>query len=129
MKRRVSMAMSLTGNPRIIFLDEPSSGLDPVKRRHFWQLIQRVTTNKAVLLTTHLMEEADTLCNEIGIITTGKLRCIGNSLALKSAFTEGVKLQVVMNPENRTDEKIEDFLEVLKNKLKDVRVESSQYSE
>ena len=125
MKRRVSMAMSLTGDPRIIFLDEPSSGLDPVKRRHFWQLIQRVTTDKAVLLTTHLMEEADTLCNEIGIITTGKLRCIGNSLSLKAAFTEGVKLQVVMNQENRSEEKIEHFLGLLKEKLKDVKVESS----
>lgn len=125
MKRRCSMAMSLTGDPRIIFLDEPSSGLDPVKRRHFWQLIQRVTQDKAVLMTTHLMEEADTLCNEIGIITTGKLRCIGNSLSLKAAFTEGVKLQVVMNPENRSDEKIDTFLSLLKDKLKDVKVESS----
>lgn len=117
--------MSLSGNPRIIFLDEPSSGLDPVKRRHFWQLIKKVTGDKAVLLTTHLMEEADTLCNEIGIITTGQLRCIGNSLALKNSFIEGIKLQVVMNTENRSDEAVENFIRIIKEKLKDVKVETN----
>jgi len=60
------------------------------------------------------MEEADTLCNEIGIITTGKLRCIGNSLYLKSAFNEGKKLQIVMNNEHKTEEKISEFLNILK---------------
>jgi len=96
MKRRCSMAMSLVANPRIVFLDEPSTGLDPVKKRHFWKLIKKVTADKAVLLTTHLMEEAETLCQEIGIITHGKLRCIGSSVYLKSTFTEGLKLQLVM---------------------------------
>lgn len=125
MKRRCSMAMALTGDPRIIFLDEPSSGLDPVKRRHFWQLIQKVTKDRAVLLTTHLMEEADTLCDEIGIITTGKLRCIGNSLSLKSTFAEGMKLQIVMNQENRRQEKIDYFMEQLKSQIEGIKLEGS----
>ena len=90
------MGIALTGKPRIIFLDEPSSGLDPVKRRHFWSLIQENCSDKAVLLTTHLMEEADTLCDQIGIITTGQLRCIGNSISLKNSLTEGTKLQIVL---------------------------------
>lgn len=92
MKRRLSLAMALAGNPKIIFLDEPSSGLDPVKRRIFWSLIKRLTTGRAVLLTTHLMEEADTLCKEIGIICNGRLRCYGNSLSLKSEFSGGMKI-------------------------------------
>lgn len=96
MKRRLSLAMALTGQPKIIFLDEPSSGLDPVKRRHFWSLIKKLTNKRAVLMTTHLMEEADTLCNEIGILCSGKLRCYGNSLSLKAEFTEGIKLQIVL---------------------------------
>lgn len=125
MKRRCSMAMALTGDPKIIFLDEPSSGLDPVKRRHFWQLIQKVTKDRAVLLTTHLMEEADTLCDEIAIITTGKMRCIGNSLHLKAAFTEGIKLQIVMDEENRRTSKIESFLEELKGKIPGISLEGS----
>jgi len=72
MKRRVSLAISLTGNPDLVLLDEPSSGLDPVKRRNFWDLIQRVAQEHAVLLTTHLMEEADTLSERLAIITEGK---------------------------------------------------------
>ena len=97
MKRRLSLGIALTGNPKVVFLDEPSSGLDPVKRRHFWTLIQKNISDRAVLLTTHLMEEADTLCDEIGIITTGYLRCYGNSIYLKNALSEGLKLQIVLD--------------------------------
>lgn len=121
MKRRCSLAMALTGNPKIVFLDEPSSGLDPVKRRHFWQLVKSVTSDKAVLLTTHLMEEADTLCNDIGIVTTGKLRCIGNSVYLKNTFTDGIKLQIVLEESSISSE---EFLKILEDKLDRVRLES-----
>lgn len=110
MKRRCSLAMALTGNPKIVFLDEPSSGLDPVKRRHFWQLVKSVTTDRAVLLTTHLMEEADTLCSEIAIMTTGKMRCIGNSIFLKNTFTEGIKIQIVLDKEVLSPEKLMELL-------------------
>lgn len=119
MKRRCSLAMSLTANPKIVFLDEPSSGLDPVKRRHFWSLVKKVTQEKAVLLTTHLMEEADTLCSEIAIVTTGKMRCVGNSLYLKKTFTEGIKIQIVLNPDICTTGQ---FMQRVKRKLKGVKL-------
>ena len=90
MKRRCSLAIALTGDPDILFLDEPSSGLDPVKRRQFWALIKQLKGDKALMLTTHLMEEAETLCNNIGIITKGQLRCHGTSTELKSYFTKGL---------------------------------------
>jgi ABC-type multidrug transport system ATPase subunit len=121
MKRRCSLGMSLTGNPKIVFLDEPSSGLDPVKRRHFWSLVKKVTKDKAVLLTTHLMEEADTLCSEIAIITSGKMRCIGNSIYLKKTFTDGFKIQIVLNQEVCTTTR---FMNLIKNKLNGVRLEN-----
>jgi ABC-type multidrug transport system ATPase subunit len=92
MKRRCCLALAMIGDPPTIFLDEPSSGLDPVKRRQFWQLIKNLTQEKAVLLTTHLMEEADTLCDEIGIITNGRLRCVGTAIGLKKTYSEGYKL-------------------------------------
>lgn len=102
MKRRCSLAMALIGDPQIVFLDEPTSGLDPVKRRQFWTLIKDITEDRAVLLTTHLMEEADTLCKEIGIITAGQLRCIGNSINLKQAFADGMRVQIqVDNPSEK----------------------------
>ena len=121
MKRRCSLAMALTGDPKIIFLDEPSSGLDPVKRRHFWQLVKKVTEDRAVLLTPHLMEEADTLCNDIGIMTTGKLRCIGNSIYMKNTFTDGLKIQVVLDKEKMTSAM---FMGILSRKLEDVKLHS-----
>ena len=123
MKRRCSMGMALIGDPKIVFLDEPSSGLDPVKRRHFWQLIQKITKERAVLLTTHLMEEADTLCNQIGIITSGKLRCIGNSLSLKSIFTKGLKLQVVLDKQYRDKESRAEFVKEIQEMVPGIEME------
>lgn len=119
MKRRCSLAMALTANPKIVFLDEPSSGLDPVKRRHFWSLVKKVTEQRAVLLTTHLMEEADTLCSEIGILTSGKMRCVGNSIYLKKTFTQGIKIQVVLESEICSTE---EFMKKIQSKLKGVKL-------
>jgi ABC-type multidrug transport system ATPase subunit len=119
MKRRCSLAMALTANPKIVFLDEPSSGLDPVKRRHFWSLVKKVTSSRAVLLTTHLMEEADTLCSEIGILTSGKMRCVGNSIYLKKTFTEGIKIQVVLDQEVISTQ---EFMRKIQAKLNGVKL-------
>jgi ABC-type multidrug transport system ATPase subunit len=78
MKRRLSIAIALVGNPSIVFLDEPSSGLDPEHRRDLWNILLKCREKRSILLTTHSMEEADALCNRIGIITEGVLRCIGS---------------------------------------------------
>jgi ABC-type multidrug transport system ATPase subunit len=96
MKRRCSLGNSMTGEPKVIFLDEPSTGLDPVKRREFWELVKYIAVGKAVILTTHLMEEADVLCKEIGIMMKGELKCLGNSVTLKDRFSRGLKIQLVM---------------------------------
>lgn len=79
MKRRLSIAISLVANPAIVFLDEPTTGLDPETRRQLWNILQDCKSNKkrAMVLTTHSMEEADVLCNRIGIVANGILRCIG----------------------------------------------------
>lgn len=79
MKRRLSIAISLVSDPKIIFLDEPTTGLDPDTRRQLWNILQdfKATKNKALVLTTHSMEEADVLCNRIGIINNGALVCLG----------------------------------------------------
>jgi ATP-binding cassette subfamily A (ABC1) protein 3 len=84
----------------LILLDEPSSGLDPVKRRNFWDLISNFKEDHAILLTTHLMEEADTLSERIAIITEGRLRCFGTPSSLKNMFGGGYKLQVVLEKKN-----------------------------
>ncbi len=84
MKRRLSIAMALIHNPQIIFLDEPTLGLDPQARRAVWSYIGRLKGEKTILLTTHYMEEADFLADRIGIIDEGKIVALGTSIDLKT---------------------------------------------
>ena len=73
MKRRLSVACSLMGNPRLVYMDEPSTGLDPASRRKLWELIVEGKKGRAIILTTHSMEEADVLCDRIGVMCRGEL--------------------------------------------------------
>jgi len=94
MKRRLSVAISLVGNPSVIFLDEPTTGLDPENRRQLWDILVESRGKRAIVLTTHSMEEADVLCSRIGIITNGALRCIGNQTKLKGKYGGGYHLYI-----------------------------------
>ncbi|GIL78966.1 hypothetical protein Vretimale_187 [Volvox reticuliferus] len=94
MKRRLSVAIALLGDPRIVYLDEPTTGMDPISRRYVWDIIQEAKTGRAIVLTTHSMEEADILGDRIAIMARGKLRCIGTSLRLKQRFGSGYTLSV-----------------------------------
>ena len=79
-KRKLQVAIALIGNPPVVFLDEPSAGMDPEARRFMWKIIDRISTFKkqsSVLLTTHSMEEAEGLCSRIAILVDGSLKCIG----------------------------------------------------
>ncbi|KAG0200928.1 hypothetical protein BGX28_006153 [Mortierella sp. GBA30] len=93
-RRRVSIAIALLGDNQVIFLDEPSTGLDPAVRRVIWDVINRVKIGRTVVLTTHSMEEADILSDRIAIMTGGRLRCIGSSLHLKELYGTGFRLDV-----------------------------------
>jgi len=98
MRRRLSIAIALMGNPSVIFLDEPTTGLDPGTRRDIWDIIEREkTAGRCIVITTHSMEEADALCTKIGIMTNGTLKVIGSSQHLKSRHGEGFKMVVVAN--------------------------------
>uniref|UniRef100_A0A1S3XG68 ABC transporter A family member 11-like n=1 Tax=Nicotiana tabacum TaxID=4097 RepID=A0A1S3XG68_TOBAC len=89
MKRRLSLAIALIGDPKLLFLDEPTTGMDPVTRRHIWSVIEAAKQGRSIVLTTHSMEEADILSDRIGIMAKGRLRCIGTSTLLKSRFGVG----------------------------------------
>ncbi|CAN6924227.1 unnamed protein product [Brassica oleracea] len=89
MKRRLSVAIALIGDPKLVFLDEPTTGMDPITRRHVWDIIQESKKGRAIILTMHSMEEADILGDRIGIMAKGRLRCIGTSIRLKSRFGTG----------------------------------------
>lgn len=84
MKRRLIIARSLLTDPAVLFLDEPSIGLDPQIRRQLWEIVRRVgKSGRTVLLTTHYIEEADALCDRIGVLRKGKLIALDTSAALK----------------------------------------------
>ncbi|KAI6675688.1 hypothetical protein NL676_003594 [Syzygium grande] len=89
MKRRLSVAIALIGDPKLVVLDEPTTGMDPITRRHVWDIIEDAKKGRAIILTTHSMEEADILSDRIGIMAKGRLRSIGTSIRLKSRFGTG----------------------------------------
>lgn len=111
-KRRVSIAIALLGDNRVIFLDEPSTGLDAAVRRVIWDIVNRVKVNRTVVLTTHSMEEADILSDNIAIMSNGLLRCIGTSLHLKELYGSGFRLSITSKPGrlNEACQSIEDKL-------------------
>ena len=119
MKRRLSVAISAIGDPKIIFMDEPTTGMDPVSRKDVWTLIQKLKRNKVMILTTHAMEEADVLSDRIAVVADGKLQCVGTPLYLKNKFGDGYKVNLVCNPGN--EQKIIDLINFIapSNKLID----------
>ena len=102
MRRRLSVAIALIGNPQVVFLDEPTTGMDPINRRHVWDVIEAAKQDRSVVLTTHSMEEADILGDTIAIMAKGRLRCLGSTVRLKSRFGAGYKLSISLG--DRTDE-------------------------
>jgi ABC-2 type transport system ATP-binding protein len=88
MRRRVEIARGLVHEPRVFFLDEPTTGLDPVSRTAVWEMLRRIKAQRdlTVLITTHYMDEADKLCDRIAIVDHGKLVALDSPAALKASI-------------------------------------------
>jgi len=88
MRRRLEIARGLVHSPKIMFLDEPTTGLDPVSRTHVWEMIRtlREKSDLTILLTTHYMDEADKLCDRIAIVDHGKLAALDTPVRLKDSI-------------------------------------------
>ncbi|XP_068308111.1 ABC transporter A family member 7-like isoform X2 [Pyrus communis] len=86
MKRRLSVAISLIGDPKVVYMDEPSTGLDPASRNNLWTAVKRAKQDRAIILTTHSMEEAEVLCDRLGVFVDGSLQCLGNPKELKARY-------------------------------------------
>lgn len=96
-KRKLSVAIALLGNPPIILLDEPSSGMDPEARRFMWSVVGKISTEKkhsSVVLTTHSMEEAEALSTKLAIMVEGSIECIGSVQKLKNKYGKGFEIEV-----------------------------------
>jgi ABC-2 type transport system ATP-binding protein len=102
MRRRLEIARGLVHNPRIFFLDEPTTGLDPVSRIAVWEMLNNLkrTRNLTMLLTTHYMEEADRLCDRIAIVDHGKLVALGTPVELKQSVPGSNVVEVQFSRED-----------------------------
>jgi ATP-binding cassette subfamily A (ABC1) protein 3 len=111
MKRKLQMGLAMIGGSRVVFLDEPTSGLDPQSRRSVWELLQRFKAGRAIVLTTHYMDEADLLCDRIAIMSEGRLRCCGSSLFLKAKFGVGYNLSMTRSSIACNDSVVSDLVQ------------------
>ncbi|KAI5658987.1 hypothetical protein M9H77_27780 [Catharanthus roseus] len=99
MKRRLSVAIALIGKPKVVYMDEPSTGLDPASKDLLWDVIKKAKQDRAIILTTHSMEEAEHLCDRIGIFVDGSLQCIGSPDELKERYGGTYTFTVTTSPE------------------------------
>lgn len=97
----MSVAISCIGDPKIIFLDEPTTGMDPVSRRECQKLIQSLKKGRTIVLTTHSMEEADVLADRIAVVAAGQLKCVGTGLSLKNTYGDGYRINLICKPGNQ----------------------------
>jgi ABC-type multidrug transport system ATPase subunit len=95
-KRKLLAAISLIGDPPVVFMDEPSSGMDPMARRFMWSVIQKIASEKkrTIVITTHSMEEAEALSTKIAIMASGRFRCLGTVTELKNLYGAGFELNL-----------------------------------
>lgn len=94
-KQRLLLAMALANDPDLIFLDEPTTGLDPQARRHLWEIVGRIKRlGKTLVLTTHYMEEAEILCDEIAIVDAGRIIAMGSPRDLLATHGDGAVISL-----------------------------------
>ncbi|KAK9310741.1 hypothetical protein QLX08_000052 [Tetragonisca angustula] len=116
-KRRLNIAMALIGNPTLVLLDEPTTGVDPAARRSLWNILQSCQTiGQAIILTSHSMEECEALCNRLVIMVKGQLVCVGASQELKQRFGAGYDIHIKLNP-SRTDDDVSAIKRIMESSL------------
>ncbi|XP_064211531.1 phospholipid-transporting ATPase ABCA3 isoform X2 [Tribolium castaneum] len=94
-KRKLSTALALIGDPPIIYLDEPTAGMDPATKRFLWTALAKLRDRgKCIVLTSHSMEECEALCTRIAIMVNGTFQCLGSTQRLKNKFAQGYALTI-----------------------------------
>lgn len=94
-KRKLSTALALLGQPDLLFLDEPSSGMDPCSKRHLWDAVMKeVQEGCAVVLSSHSMDECEALCTRLAVVVDGSFRCLGSPQHIKNRFGDGYTVKI-----------------------------------
>jgi len=91
-KRKLSVALALVADSKLVLLDEPTSGMDLTARRRLWDMLKDYKQDRIIILTTHNMDEADLLGDRVGIMSGGRLVCLGTSTFLKNRYGYGYKI-------------------------------------
>ncbi|XP_027045418.1 ATP-binding cassette sub-family A member 1-like isoform X2 [Pocillopora damicornis] len=113
-KRKLSTAIALVGNPPIVFLDEPTTGMDPKARRFLWNVITSlVKEGRTVILTSHSMEECEALCSRVAIMVNGQFKCLGSPQHLKNKYGDGYTVTLRIGGENPNLEAVSEFIKSL----------------
>ncbi|XP_066541950.1 glucosylceramide transporter ABCA12 [Hoplias malabaricus] len=111
-RRKLSTALALIGQPQILLLDEPSSGMDPRSKRHLWKIISEEVMGKcAVVLTSHSMEECEALCTRLAIMVQGQFRCLGSLQHIKNRFGSGFTVKMYLTSASCDVDAITRFME------------------
>ncbi|KAK9323169.1 hypothetical protein V1517DRAFT_321269 [Lipomyces orientalis] len=127
-KRKLSLAIALLGNPPVILLDEPSSGLDAVSKRVMWHSLSSMAPGKSIVLTTHSMEEADALCNRAGILSKSML-AIGTNTHLRKRFGGGYVVHILCaSAPNTSKEEIELLVNWARDRFPGMQLEERGYT-
>ena len=124
-KRKLSICIALVGGSSVIFLDEPTSGMDITSRRNLWDILKRYANGRIIILTTHYMEEASVLGNRIGILSEGRMKCIGSPLFLIEKFGKNINLNITKEI-NANNDKIIGFIS---DNIKDADIEYEIFTE
>uniref|UniRef100_A0A3Q1M450 ATP binding cassette subfamily A member 14 n=1 Tax=Bos taurus TaxID=9913 RepID=A0A3Q1M450_BOVIN len=125
MKRKLSIIIALIGGSKVVILDEPTSGMDPVSRRFTWDVLQKHKENRTVLLTTHHMDEADVLGDRIAIMAKGTLQCCGSTIFLKKVY--GVGYHLIIVKDHHCD--VKEISELIKYHIPEARLENNVAAE
>jgi ABC-2 type transport system ATP-binding protein len=103
-RQRLALACALVGDPDLLFLDEPTTGLDPQSRRQLWELIEQFKADgRAILLTTHYMEEAERLCDRVAIVDRGRIIALGTPRELVASLTAEHVVEFAVGPNANLD--------------------------
>jgi ABC-type multidrug transport system ATPase subunit len=109
-KRKLCIGLALIGNPKYVFLDEPTTGLDPLSRRKIWSLLLKIKKNRVIFITTHYMDEADIIADRKLILNKGTIRCLGSSVYLKNHFKMKYNLEVETSDVSSVDHLIQNYI-------------------
>ena len=124
-KRKLSICIALVGGSSVIFLDEPTSGMDITSRRNLWDILKRYANGRIIILTTHYMEEASVLGNRIGILSEGTMNCIGSPLFLIERFGKNINLNITKELNANNNE----IIKFIYENNKDVEIEYEIFTE